>query len=55
MYHRKVLPIGTEVKIDGLDTPALVHKTGMVLTASDGQTVSIFSPSYKYKCINVAS
>lgn len=41
MYHRKVLPIGTEVKIDGLDTPALVHKTGMVLTASDGQTINV--------------
>lgn len=42
MYHRKKRPEGIEVMIDGLSTPALVHGGGMIITGSDGQSVSIY-------------
>ena len=43
MYHRRTLPeIFSEVKIDGLNEPALVHRNGMLLTGSDGQKVGQF-------------
>lgn len=41
MYHRKNLPEHTEVTIDGLDKPALLHSGGMILTGSDGQRINI--------------
>ena len=40
MYHRKELPIHTEIKIDGLDKPVFIHNGGMIITGSDGQRVS---------------
>lgn len=44
MYHRKNLPeIFNEVKIDGLNTPALTHRNGMLLTGSDGQKINVTS------------
>lgn len=48
MYHRKNLPAHTEVKIDGLDKPALLHNGGMLITAADGQRVSI-AAKFHYK------
>lgn len=33
-------PDGTAVTIEGLDTPAIVHKGGMTLTGTDGKMVS---------------
>lgn len=42
MYHRKELPQHTEVSIDGLSAPALIHNGGMIITGSDGQRVCCF-------------
>jgi len=42
MYHRKGLPEHTEVTVDGMAAPALVHNGGMILTGSDGQKVCFF-------------
>lgn len=39
MYHRKELPIHTEIKIDGLDKPVFIHNGGMIITGADGQRV----------------
>ena len=33
-------PQGTPVTIEGLETPAVVHKDGMTLTGTDGKMVS---------------
>jgi len=43
MYHRKTLPQGTEVTVDGMSKPALVHINGMLLTGADGQRVNVTS------------
>ena len=43
MYHRGNLPeVFSEVKIDKLSEPVLVHKNGMLLTRSEGQKVGQF-------------
>ena len=49
MYHRKNRPSGVEIKIDGLDIPALIHRGGMILTGSDGQCVSITKLNYGFQ------
>jgi len=41
MYHRKELPQHTEVSIDGLSAPALIHNGGMIITGSDGQMINV--------------
>lgn len=39
MYHRKELPIHSEIQIDGLEKPAFIHNGGMIITGADGQRV----------------
>ena len=39
MYHRKELPLHSEIHIDGLKQPALIHNGGIIITGSDGQRV----------------
>lgn len=41
MYHRKELPECTEVNIEGMPGPALIHGGGMLLSGSDGQKVNV--------------
>jgi len=39
--HRNKVPEGEEVLIEGLSTPAVVHKNGLVIQGSDGRTINI--------------
>ena len=39
MYTKSSPPKGTEVVIEGLEKPAIVHKDGMVITGTDGKMV----------------
>ncbi len=38
-YNKSKPPRGTEVVVEGLDRPAIVHKNGMVLFGTDGRMV----------------
>ena len=42
-------PQGTPVTIEGLETPAIVHKDGMTLTGTDGKMVSCYC--FKFNCV----
>ena len=41
MYYKDLPRKATEVVIEGLEKPALVHKDGMIITGTDGQMVGI--------------
>jgi len=38
--HRSKVPVGEEVKIDGLAKPAIIHKNGMLIYGNDDKKVS---------------
>lgn len=41
---------GTAVEIEGLATPGLIHKDGLLITGTDGKKVSDF---YPFRCLNL--
>ncbi|XP_076047759.1 cytosolic 10-formyltetrahydrofolate dehydrogenase isoform X2 [Oratosquilla oratoria] len=47
-------PSGTEVSIEGLSTPAIVHKDGLVIKGSDGKMINVARLSVDGKMMNAS-
>ncbi|XP_039263657.2 cytosolic 10-formyltetrahydrofolate dehydrogenase-like [Styela clava] len=45
--HRSKLPTGQEVKVEGMERPAIIHKNGMILFGSDRKKVNVKNLQYE--------
>lgn len=52
-FYRNKLPEGESVEIEGLSARAVVHKGGLCIEGTDGNTVSFFIFKYLvlFKCL----